>query len=437
MIKRKKFPRIYFGWWAVVTGSFLNLWGAGYTVYGFGALFKPLSAELGFSRAVTSVASSIGRFGGGIEAPLTGWLTDRYGPKWIALFGVSLFGLGLILMKFVNSLWSFYLVWGVIVGTAANLSSGIPINTAIANWFVKKRGIALGIRVMISGVFALPIITWLIVNQGWRIANVVGGLVMLLVGLPLVWFFIRQHRPEYYGLLPDGATVATGSPEDTKQMIERGVEYAAEVEEIEFTLRQAIRTPAYWILILFQSVSMTSMSSLMVHFMPLLTDIGMTPTKAAATMTIVGFFSVVARFGGGFVADRLRKTHLRFFMGGACLLQAGGITIFLLNQTVAVVYPFLIPYFIGGGINMVLMSVIGGRYFGRKAFGSVRGSSAMFTMPLGMLLPVYFGWVFDTTDSYAIAFTAFAGLLVFTTALLILTPPPRAPTQVTDIRKLV
>ncbi len=124
-------------------------------------------------------------------------------------------------------------------------------------------------------------------------------------------------------------------------------------------------------------------------------------------------------------------------MGGACLLQAGGITIFLLNQTVAVVYPFLIPYFVGGGINMVMMSLIGGRYFGRKAFGSIRSSSAMFTMPLGMLVPVYFGWVFDTTGNYAIAFTAFATLLVFITVLLFLARPPKPPAQVTDIRKLV
>ena len=436
MIKKRKFPRIFFGWWTVIAGSFLNLWTAGYTVYGFGALFKPLSAELGFSRAVTSVASSISRFGGGLEAPLSGWLTDRYGPKWIAFFGVSLFGLSLILMNFVDSLWAFYLVWGIMVGTGMQLSSGIPINTAIANWFVKKRGKALGTRMMASGVFALPLVTWLIVTRGWRTACVAGGLVILLVGLPLIWFFVRQHRPEYYGLLPDGATIEAELQQDTKQMIDRGIDYAAEVEEMELTLRQAMKTPAYWILVLFHSVSGTSMSGMLVHFIPLLTDIGMTPTKAAATLTIVGFFSIVSRFGGGFVADRLRKQHLRFLMGGACLLQAGGITIFLLNQTVAVVYPFLILYFIGGGINLIMTPVIGGRYFGRKAFGSVRGSSAAFTMPLGMLLPIYFGWVFDTTGRYATAFTAFAALLVFTTVLLFLARPPKPPAPVTDSRRI-
>ena len=77
-VKKKSTSGIYFGWWTVAAASFLSLWGWGYHMYGFSALFKPLATELGFSRAVTSVASGIGRFGGGFEAPITGWLTDRF-----------------------------------------------------------------------------------------------------------------------------------------------------------------------------------------------------------------------------------------------------------------------------------------------------------------------------------------------------------------------
>ena len=75
-------------------------------------MFKPIAADLGISRAVTSVAASIGRFEGGLEAPITGWATDKFGPKWVIIFGCFLIGIGLILMYFVNSLWAFYVVWG-------------------------------------------------------------------------------------------------------------------------------------------------------------------------------------------------------------------------------------------------------------------------------------------------------------------------------------
>jgi OFA family oxalate/formate antiporter-like MFS transporter len=110
--KRIHSPKIFPGWWTVLAGGIVALWAYSYQAYGISALFKPISSELGFSRAATSVASSIGRFEGGFEAPLTGWITDRYGPRWIVILGVFLISLGLVLMYFINSLWSFYVAWG-------------------------------------------------------------------------------------------------------------------------------------------------------------------------------------------------------------------------------------------------------------------------------------------------------------------------------------
>ncbi|MCJ7744443.1 MAG: MFS transporter, partial [Dehalococcoidales bacterium] len=122
MSKRIHFPKIFPGWWTVLTGGILALWAYGYQAYGISALFKPISSELGFSRATTSVASSIGRFEGGFEAPITGWVTDRYGPRWVVILGVFLISVGLVLMSYINSLWSFYVAWGVLVGTGANIA---------------------------------------------------------------------------------------------------------------------------------------------------------------------------------------------------------------------------------------------------------------------------------------------------------------------------
>ncbi len=437
MIKRRRFPKIFFGWGTIVAGSWLNFWTSGVHSYGFSALFKPISSELGFSRAVTSVAAGIGRFGGGLEAPLTGWLTDRFGPRKVIIFGVFLFSLSLILMNFVNSLWAFYLVWGFLLGTGTNTSSGMPMATAIANWFVKKRGLATSLRWMFSGVLVLPIITWLIVTQGWRMACVISGLVMLVVGLPLNWFWVRDRRPEYYGLLPDGAKVEAGLKEDTSQMIKRGIEYATEVEEVEFTVRQAIRTPAYWMLIIAQTAHGVGLSSLLMHFIPFLTDMGIDPVKAAAMVTMAGFAGIVSRLIIGPLADRVKKGYLRFLFGGACFLQAGGIALFVLNQTMAMVYPFLILYFTGMGVILILIPLIGGRYFGRKAFGSIHGTSMMFTTPVGILGPIYFGWIYDTTGSYITAFTLIAVFLAIGAVLIFLARPPKPPAEVTDIRKIV
>jgi sugar phosphate permease len=251
LVERVGLSRIFPGWWMVVSGGIIALWGHGYYTYGFSALFKPISAELGFGRAATSVPASIGRMEGGFEAPLAGWVVDRFGPRGIVLVGVAIAGLALVLMNFINSLWSFYVVWGVMLGTGTNLALGVPLDAGIANWFVRRRGLALSVKWALSGLSGVvvpPLITWLMFVHGWRTACVIGGVTMLAVGLPLVWFFLRRHRPEYYGLLPDGAK-ADRTAVDTGQMIERGVEYATRVQEVEFTLRQAMKTPAFWLIL--------------------------------------------------------------------------------------------------------------------------------------------------------------------------------------------
>ncbi|MBI2980000.1 MAG: MFS transporter [Chloroflexi bacterium] len=390
MAKRIKLPGIFWGWFTVLGGGFISLWGQGYSFSGFSALFKPIASELGFSRAVASVPSAIARLEGGIEGPVTGWASDKFGPRWIVLAGVLLISLGLILMYFIDSLWAFYIVWGIILGTGINVGTGTPINKAIADWFVKKRGLALSIKMALQGlggVLVLPLIAWLISTQGWRMTCLIGGLVMLVIGLPLAWFSVKQHRPEHYGLLPDGA-IAKEEAVKIDNMINRGVEYAAEVEEMEFTLRQAIRTPAYWLLIVAFSFHAPAGSPLNIHLIPFLTDTGIEPLKAAGMMTIVYAASIPARIVAGFLADRVRKNRLRFLLAAILLLQSAGFFIFLSNQTTANVYVWFVLHGFGLGASIGLTSPIRARYFGRKAFGSINGFASLFMTPVGMAAPL-------------------------------------------------
>ncbi len=438
MSKQTRFPKIFFGWWTVLTGGILALWAAGYQAYGFSALFKPIASELGFSRAATSIGSSIGRLEGGIEGPLSGWITDRFGPRWIVLAGVFIIGLSLMLMYFVSSIWAFLVVWGVILGTGANIGTSVPVDAAISNWFVKKRGLALGTKMVfsgLSGVVVLPLIAWLITTHGWRVTCLFGGVVMWVIGFPLAWFFLKSHRPEYYGLLPDGATVKKGAVEEG-QMVDHGVKYAAEVKEVEFTLRQAMRTPAYWLLIVANAVHGLAMPVMNIHAIPFLTDMGIDPVKAAGMMSIYVGVSIPFRFIGGFVVDRIGRERLRFIVGGAYLLQALGFAIFLLNPTMSMIYVWFILYGVGMGVGFV-MSPMRGRYFGRKAFGSIQGTSMAFGTPVGVIAPIYAGWVYDTTGSYTTAFVVVAGLLAAACVLMAFVVPPKPPARITDVRNIV
>jgi len=419
---------IFFGWWLTLAGGLLCLWGYAYTAYGFSALFKPISQELGFTRAKMSIAASLTRFEGGLEAPLVGYLADRYGPRSTVFTGIFIVGVGLILMYFVNSLWSFLLVWSVIISTGTNISLGMPLDVAITNWFVRKRGTAMSIRWVfsgLSGVIGLPLVAWLIVAFGWRMACVVGGVVMLAAGLPLVWFFIKAKRPEYYGLLPDGAAIESEDPND---VLEAGKEYAAEAGEVEFTTKEALRTSAFWMLIAAYMFHGALYPVMNIHCIPFLTDRGMEPLRAAATMSIYITASIPARFLGGLIVDRVNTSAIRYTMAGSFLLQAVGVIIFLINQQSSLaLYPFFILSGVGMGGALPMTPVIRARYFGRASFGTIAGLSRAFNIPVGVIGPIAAGWIYDTTGSYITAFFLFAILLCLSALIMALSRPPKPP----------
>jgi sugar phosphate permease len=447
-LKRIKFPKVFLGWWTVIGGGILALWGHGYHAYGISALFKPISEELHLDRATTSVASSIGRLEGGIESPLVGWITDRWGARWVILLGVIFMSTALILMRFINSQWGYWLVWGVLLGTGTNIALSLPMDTTISNWFVKKRGIAISIKWVfsgLSGVLVLPLITYMITQQGWRDTCFIGGVVMAVVGIPIALFLIKPHRPEYYGLLPDGAKISEEVAASQEKMLEHGAKYAAEVNEVEFTLRQAVKTRAFWLLFIVQSIPSLVGPVMTIHCIPFLTDpeVGVDPVQASAIMAMMIFFSLPTRFLGGFIADRLNIRKLRFIKTISYFLQGGGVVLFLVNReigmvsTVTMVYVWFILYGLGQGFSMTISPLMRARFFGRKAFGSIQGIAAMLMTPIGVAAPIYAGWIYDTTGSYVNAFIQFAVLLGVAMVLSVFLLPPKPPEKIGDVRSIV
>jgi len=185
------------------------------------------------------------------------------------------------------------------------------------------------------------------------------------------------------------------------------------------------------------SVRMVGFSAILTHRVPLLTDMGVEPVKAATLLGIIIWTSTPTRLIGGFLMDRVQTRYLRFLMAGAFLLQALGVATFLLNQTIPMIYVFLILFWVGVGIALPLESGLRARYFGRKAFGSIGGISMLFTTPIAVVAPIYAGWVYDNAGSYIPAFILYTILFAISAVLISLAYPPKPPAQVTDVRKFL
>ena len=419
----------------------MTAWGYGSWAYGFSAYFKPLMDEFGWTRAETSAAYSLRTLEGGLEGPIGGWATDKYGPRIINLIGMFMAGLGLCLMYFMNSLWQFIAIWALIVSLGFNLGLIGPLETAITNWFVKKRGTAIAFSragLGFGGAIVVPFVSFLLIQYGWRSAFLISGLITWSLGLPLTWFFVKPHRPEYYGILPDGAKIEKITNIKTSDaVIQAGMQYANEVGEVEFSMRQILRTRAYWIMFATNVFRTLVWPVTTLHGIPHLTDMGIDPISAASALGLILFMSGFGRFAGGILSDRIALEHMKYLLMSAYALQAIGVFVLLHATTIEIVYGYTILVGLGMGIQFSSFPLLRGRYFGRKAFASLQGTESMMRLPITVLAPIYVGWIYDSTGSYTIAFTQTLIFVALAALIVFFLKPPEPPSQMTDVKEFL
>jgi len=143
-------------------------------------------------------------------------------------------------------------------------------------------------------------------------------------------------------------------------------------------------------------------------------------------MGMMVFFAIPSRFFGGIVVDRIPKKYMQLMLTGAFLLQVIGISAYLWGRNMAAVYVLLVCHGFSSGAVTPLIILVLGRYFGRKSFGSILGTMIAFLAPMGLLSPVFYGWVFDKYQSYD---TAFITALVMAAVATVATYFVRAPGQ--------
>lgn len=412
--------RVFYGWWIVLASSIICMLGYGIGLYSFGVFFKPMMDELGWSRAMTAGAASLRRIEGGITSPLVGWAVDKYGPRPVIALGVLLFGLGSILMYFVNSLVLLYLVYGVLMAFGMNLMLYLPNQAAISNWFVRRTSRALALLTVgagIGGFICAPAAAFLIGRVGWRWSFVVMGVVIIVVALPLS--LLIRHRPEDMGLTPDGGPAqAPGKGSEGEAHSRVSVAPGGR----DWTLREAFSSRVFWILACsFFLVGMTH-PVVTVHAVAAMTDAGIPDEQAAFAFGLMILFSIIGRLFFGYMGDFLEK---RFLFMATYILQGAGIFVLMHARTMGPVYLFIVLYGLGFGGGVPLGPALRAEYFGRKSFAKIGGFMSPVIMVGGVAGPILAGYFFDSTGSYQIIFALIVLLQILASVSIFFARPER------------
>ena len=400
----------FYGWLIVpMAGLALFSSGPGQT-YVASVFMGPILEEFGWSKTLFSALYTAGSLTAAALMFLIGRLIDRFGVRIVLTAGGILLGGAALWMTTVNHPAQLY-VGIALLRTLGQGTLPLAATTMVAFWFVRRRGRATAIASLggAASQAVFPLLTHALIAQyGWQNAWAGLAFVVWAVLLIPVLLFVRRS-PESVGLLPDGVPV--GVPEGRLGGIPEGVSNGAastaagdedkvpapKSVESDFTLKEAFRTRALWLLIVASIAMPLIMTGLTLHLVPLMEEKGLSPAVAAAAFSMFGPMMLAGNFIGGLLCDRGDN---RFVLASGQVIFIGTILFtFVISQPWhAFVYMALAGFSVG--IINTTNTVIWPNYFGRTNLGSIRGVSTTAVIGFSAMGALPFGFIFDMTGSY-------------------------------------
>jgi len=414
---KDRWDNMYFGWKTVIAGAIIACWGYGSWYYGMGALLIPLTTEFGWTRTQLTMAFSMRSIEGGLEGPIGGWLIDKYGERKITIISTLIACIGLVAVLYVKTIWQFVIVWGFIVSLGFNLGLYDTVNSAVAKWFHRDRSRAIGIVTIGGGLGApviVPIMAFIIQDYGWRSALIFVIISTAALCIPLAWFFMKDHPPEYYGMLPDGDHLR----------VKKGEEPVALDYGYDFTPKEALKTKGFWMMLIAFMLNGGTLAMITIHQMAFHQSLGIDALAAAGILGLMATISL----GGRFLTVTLgnKYTERQNIMLGY-LLRTIGLVIFIYARTIPIIMMFALFYGVGYGITIPAQTSLRANYFGRKAYATITGYTTMFTAITNVAYPVFAAWIYDTTGSYIQAFWIVTALQALAIVFMFMARKPEPP----------
>ncbi len=405
---------MFAGWRMLAYSVIMFLLGGGLYYTALSAYLLPLSKEFETSRAKISLIFSLRTLEGGIEGPFGGYLTDRFGGRFMMVGGVLMSGGGFIVLSLTHSFGVFLAVFlGLVtVGFSLQVHGGM---VTVTQWFRRRLGTAISFitaGVSIGGFLLTPAIAYIIIEHGWRWASATSGILMLAIGIPLAFQFRRPSREESRVDDPPPRPTPPGAAAPAA---------ARTPDDDDFTVREALRTRTYWLLAFIIGCRLMAKSALLAHFVPLLGEKEVSEGVAVTLLAISSIVRVPFVFFAGFMGDRWSLTKissLAMFTGVLSVaILLWGPNGFAVGALFAIIFGISEA---ANGISWALVAI----FFGRAHFGVLRGLVAMITSFFSAAGPLIAGRIFDVRGEYTLALWGALILLgLGGTLYWIMTPP--------------
>lgn len=374
----------------------------------------PISDDLGWSRTLIAGAASLGGLVAAVASPIVGWISDRYGVRVILTVSVLALGISTFSLAWATVPIVFYLAFGM---SRVLFSSSLQIgpSVVISRWFVRRRGRATGILFLSHslGMILFPLLAGLVITYwGWQAAWMVLGVIVWVAALGPVALFIRQS-PEAMGLTPD---IIQESGENESGSA------TAQIEEPNWTLREARRTPTLWLLAIATGMLFLMQAGTNTHQGAYFIDQGLGVAISALSISFNAAFTGIGSLAWGWLVERV---PVRYCYAAVALVMV--VSLFIFPSVTTVWQALLAASLFGvsvGGI-LVVPAVAYANYFGRRSIGVIRGVTEPF-VSLGQAIGAIFsGLVFDISGSYHFAFITLGLVGIATIGLILLTKPPQ------------
>ncbi|MDP9370461.1 MAG: MFS transporter [Chloroflexota bacterium] len=363
--------------------------------YGVSAFVDPMLADLGWSRSLFSTAYSVGTLASAGALLIVGRQIDRWGNRAVLTVSAIGFGGALFLMSAVGGAVTL-LVGFALLRTCGSGVLTLAARTLVPHWFVRRRGRAfslLGLAGALSLAVVPPVNELLIRLVGWRTAWRIDAIVIWLVLLPAVAIVVR-NRPEDIGQRPDGERPPAGQDAVTSE------------PDAGLTLREALRTPAFWGLIGASVVPSLVVTGLAFNQVAIFTARGLPSTLAATTFTVESALGLPMTLLAGWLVDRY---PVRYVLAAGQICLAAAMVSLLATQSPALALLYSAWRGASSGLWMVAADVAWPAYFGRRHLGSIRGFGFSVGVVGAAIGPIPFGLAYDLLGGYN---PAIAGLLI-------------------------